>query len=777
MALRKLQVTEASGRKWVAEKDVSTNADFEAWKTRLGKIYTGASFSEIGATQKAVTTPREISPAIPKKSAGKITYQTSDGRMVTEGIQGAQTYEQLYQDILKRQGVISIDGQAVNQPTTPAVSQAQTLTPQQEYELKIARQRISVGQGTSEDYKNVEFAKGKTVATPAVPPAQTFDPKQLQGLEAAQARVAAGTANETDIKNLEFAKSKGFTPTAPVSKTGQALTEFKTFLDQRQADREAKTAVSDQAITGEVLPAGQRPTTRVSDIETGLPPTTQPDKVFRYTQQATSELESAYQDLFSQLKADVPEVDEGQIREDVRGRMQSQLDAIEEVFNRLVLGEQQVGAQALGEERALVSRSGMLTSDPGIGRLAGVRGATQAKVADVEAERVAAKEQVFDKMEQRAREEINVQREQSLEERERGVEAASTYISYLENVRKESRADVQTMAKSGIGFDQLDQTAQKELMKQTGWDNFMLEATFDINKPPEQQIDWDKRVVGNTLIWSGIDPATGNMRVIEKDIPAVENLGDYRHILTDDGSLVFYNEADPSQAFVFGAEGQFAKPEQIDPFFKGSDIINFIKTIPEGQTETITDPNTGLEFEITGTKQDNPQTKQFQFEDRFGNVSLFSYNVNPDGSMALASQQNLGQVGKGFKTAGGEEEKKDDWANARQIIANNPKADDIEITNTLKEQTDLSDNDIKSLIEEAVGGVSTLAEFKENIKENVQSLKDAGYDRGEAKDAILAQIEEDGIVVPDSWKKAIDEAAVETFGEKKGFFGKIKDIF
>ncbi len=71
-------------------------------------------------------------------------------------------------------------------------------------------------------------------------------------------------------------------------------------------------------------------------------------------------------------------------------------------------------------------------------------------------------------------------------------------------------------------------------------------------------------------------------------------------------------------------------------FYKSSDIINMVKTLPAGQTQTITDPNTGRTYTITGTAQ--PDTISVTNDE--GVVSILNKNTGK-----IISQTEAG-VGK-----------------------------------------------------------------------------------------------------------------------------------
>ncbi|MCP5375198.1 MAG: hypothetical protein H6743_03780 [Rickettsiaceae bacterium] len=89
----------------------------------------------------------------------------------------------------------------------------------------------------------------------------------------------------------------------------------------------------------------------------------------------------------------------------------------------------------------------------------------------------------------------------------------------------------------------------------------------------------------------------------------------------------------------------------IDPFFSGSDIISLMKALPQGETQTLTDPNTGQEMTITGLATTDDGIKTVQTTDSYGNVRLTSYRITDAGAEVL-NQVSLGNVGKGI-TGGG----------------------------------------------------------------------------------------------------------------------------
>jgi len=83
--------------------------------------------------------------------------------------------------------------------------------------------------------------------------------------------------------------------------------------------------------------------------------------------------------------------------------------------------------------------------------------------------------------------------------------------------------------------------------------------------------------------------------------------------------------------------------DKIDPFYTGSNIIELMKTLPEGEERSITDPNTGTKFTITGLATDDPKIKSVEATDDKGNVTVTRYNEDTG---KLLNQISLGKVGK-----------------------------------------------------------------------------------------------------------------------------------
>ena len=76
-----------------------------------------------------------------------------------------------------------------------------------------------------------------------------------------------------------------------------------------------------------------------------------------------------------------------------------------------------------------------------------------------------------------------------------------------------------------------------------------------------------------------------------------------------------------------------------------------MKTLPSGTIQTLTDPNTGEEYTLTGLSTDNPNIKTMQATDASGNVTITTYRISDKGA-EIINQVSAGRVGKGSGRSG-----------------------------------------------------------------------------------------------------------------------------
>ena len=111
--------------------------------------------------------------------------------------------------------------------------------------------------------------------------------------------------------------------------------------------------------------------------------------------------------------------------------------------------------------------------------------------------------------------------------------------------------------------------------------------------------------------------------------------------LRDYNNQLLFKQAD----FALGREE--ARKDAVDPFFKGSDVVNIMKELGEGETTTITDPSTGTVFQLQGIGSEDPNTKTIQSTDDKGNVTVTTVDI---ATGEVISQSQIKGIGK-TKTA------------------------------------------------------------------------------------------------------------------------------
>lgn len=290
-------------------------------------------------------------------------------------------------------------------------------------------------------------------------------------------------------------------------------------------------------------------------------------------------------------------VDEEAIRQAKAAEAQAQIDAINKRFDEAVKAEKIAGVGYMGQTRSAAARGGLLGSDFGASQLATTEKANIAAVEAVNAKRNLELAAVWDKIDQRASEEINKKTEQALKGRE-------SYISWLKENRDEARTDFTTIAKTGQikSLDELSDEDYKKLLDQTGYDEATAKLVFNANLPSAKKTDYQFKIEGNKLVAYGVNPTTNEVEVIEKtledNVPA-----NYKPTVLPDGTLIFSpDKIDPNkplkdQVIMYGAEGEFAKPKTSSG--GGSSNKNYTaNNIPADiKTDLLADINAGNKVE------------------------------------------------------------------------------------------------------------------------------------------------------------------------------------
>ena len=272
-------------------------------------------------------------------------------------------------------------------------------------------------------------------------------------------------------------------------------------------------------------------------------------------QRYTTAADKAATDYLGMIEAP----DLNKIKEQKRAEIQAQIDAVNQSYTDQLTAVAKTGEENKGKNRALMGRSGLQGSDFGNAQEGRVAKDANDALAVKRNEQMVAVQQLFDKADERAQTAYNSER--ALYAQQQGK-----LVEYLQGVETEAKNDFIAIAQSGVikSLDQMS-TQDKEMWKQqTGWSDFMVEAVFNSNKPKAAQIDWKQERVGNTLIYSGVDPVTGLLKVIKQDLGMTIPQDSNVQVLPNGAMVIMPKQIDPTkplaeQMQIIGGEGQFGK--------------------------------------------------------------------------------------------------------------------------------------------------------------------------------------------------------------------------
>lgn len=118
--------------------------------------------------------------------------------------------------------------------------------------------------------------------------------------------------------------------------------------------------------------------------------------------------------------------------------------------------------------------------------------------------------------------------------------------------------------------------------------------------------------------------------------------------------------------------------EDVESTFKGSDFVNIMKSLKEGEEKTITDPLTGKDYTIVGIASDDPKLKQFTSVDNKGNFNIINYDTQTGKVVNQTKVTGVGKTGSSTPST--------------TIIMNEKKASALEEANKALRDTMGTDN-------------------------------------------------------------------------------------
>jgi hypothetical protein len=254
----------------------------------------------------------------------------------------------------------------------------------------------------------------------------------------------------------------------------------------------------------------------------------------------------------SQNRVTPTEADQQTIRENIRRQMQASIDAINAQYGSLISRQETQNQDMLGQTRAINARSGLMGSDFGQANETKTKEYNQQQIKMIEDERNLMLQSVFEKVDQRAKEEIQARKQEAL-----GNQQA--YLDYLSKSQAEAKKELSLLAGKGVKLETLNPAQRAKLFQQAGYDEGMGELIYNAQKPKKEQISYkyEKLADGQGLFY-GTDPETGELKQqrVSIDIPP-----DFKLQITDDGTPLIFNPKTGEARIASGfGEGQFRKP-------------------------------------------------------------------------------------------------------------------------------------------------------------------------------------------------------------------------
>jgi hypothetical protein len=306
-------------------------------------------------------------------------------------------------------------------------------------------------------------------------------PQQIAELDIASTRVSRGSpgaataTNAGDIANLEYAKKLGYvyTPSAPSIPNAPATSPTPTTP--------APVTPKDMGMTPEQINAmAQRDLNKT-----------------RYTN-------GFYDNMATNEKS---------LRDEYYQKALQAIAALEEQYKPVIRQENAAGEQRLGQTRAASSRAGIIGQDFGIQQQAKTEGYNTQQLKLIEAQKANEIAGIFDKFDSRAEARINSERNLAFKNREEQMTERTNMIN-------DARTAFTSLAKKSSGaWDQMDGADKQEWLAQTGYSPEVAEIVYNDSKPTKEKIEWKQTNIGNTVVYSGIDPVSGQLKTLTYKLP------------------------------------------------------------------------------------------------------------------------------------------------------------------------------------------------------------------------------------------------------------------
>jgi hypothetical protein len=345
------------------------------------------------------------------------------------------------------------------------------------------------------------------------------------------------------------------------------------------------------------------------------------------------------------------------IQKQQRDNAQSQIDAINKMFDQKVRVEEQAEEERSGQTRLASSLAGLAGSTSGGAAEKKTTDYNKSQVQNIKDQQVAEISAIFAKADERA---LDIAR---LENEKYKMEFAD-WREQMDKITTEAKTEFADLSsKTGYTWEQyqkLDPQGSANLLKQTGYDSGLASLKWNAAKKIGDQIPWQQPVqTAEGLMFYGQDPRSGE---IKKTLIPAELNKTFSYQITNDGTLLRFNSGTGDIDQYLG-EGVFGNPKTTN--FGGS--AAWLKNNPVGQTTGLYDLSTyatapgyskrvealvssmpqfanpnDIQAWIQQTKPDSPVTGQMVYD------SASKYGVDPRYILSILQKETQLGTDKSF---------------------------------------------------------------------------------------------------------------------------------
>lgn len=273
-----------------------------------------------------------------------------------------------------------------------------------------------------------------------------------------------------------------------------------------------------------------------SNIFTPTPQTPPPATTTPAATYTAPDLKDTYNVYDNFIKFLLNEDEQQEVRDRFTGLGQPLVENIQNQTSLMMADAKRAANELMARNRALMSRSGLAGSQFDTRSIADaekynmqqeqrIQAEQDRKILDVTKELTSMSENVIAKNKELALQSANMKADTKMKEAMKGIEADYTTASInkmkqdievaaqtmkYENIEK-SMSIAEYLAKSGVSFEKLPFSTQSMLKTNTGLSDDTLSLYMNSKKAEGERIDYKAHVVGDTLVYSGIDPKTNQV--------------------------------------------------------------------------------------------------------------------------------------------------------------------------------------------------------------------------------------------------------------------------